>query len=105
MATQFWNYQENIAYSQEKANKVQLCATDHSRSTLWCLLPGQYIHPHVHAGDHIWMVLEGQGEFLQEGKAAVAIQPGTVLLAPAGDSHGVNNTGSDGLVFLSVSAG
>ena len=105
MPTQFWNYQEKIAYSLEKANKVQLGETDHSRSTLWCLLPGQHIHPHVHAGDHIWMVLEGQGEFLQEGKTAVAIQPGIVLLAPAGDSHGVNNTGSEGLVFLSVSAG
>lgn len=105
MAAEFWNYQEKIAYSQEKANKVQLAATDNSRSTLWCLLPGQHIHPHVHAGDHIWMVLEGSGEFLQEGKAPIAIQPGMVLLAPAGDSHGVNNNGSEGLVFLSISAG
>jgi len=105
MAAQFWNYQEKIAYSQEKANKVQLAETEHSRSTLWCLLPGQHIHAHVHAGDHIWMVLEGQGEFLQEGKPPVAIKPGMVLLAPAGDSHGVDNTGNAGLVFLSVSAG
>ena len=105
MATEFWNYQEKIAYNQEKANKVQLGATEVSRATLWCLLPGQHIHPHVHAGDHIWIVLEGEGEFLQEGKEPVAIQPGKLLLAPAGDSHGVNNTGSEGLVFLSVSAG
>ena len=105
MATQFWDYQEKIAYSQEKANKVQLGASDISRATLWCLLPEQHIHPHIHAGDHIWMVLEGAGEFLQEGQAPVAIKPGTVLLAPAGDSHGVNNTGSEGLVFLSISAG
>ncbi|NOY13431.1 MAG: cupin domain-containing protein [Deltaproteobacteria bacterium] len=105
MAGEFWNYQEQIAYNQEKANKVQLSTTEYSRATLWCLLPGQHIHPHIHAGDHIWMVLEGVGEFLQEGQAPVAIKPGTVLLAPAGDSHGVSNTGKVGLVFLSVSAG
>jgi quercetin dioxygenase-like cupin family protein len=105
MATQFWDYQEKITYNQEKANKVQLGASDISRASLWCLLPGQHIHPHIHAGDHIWMVLEGQGEFLQEGKEPVPIKPGTVLLAPAGDSHGVNNTGEAGLVFLSISAG
>lgn len=105
MATQFWDYQEKIAYSDEKANKVQLGATDISRATLWCLLPGQHIHPHVHAGDHIWMVLEGAGEFLQEGQQPVTIKPGSVLLAPAGESHGVNNTGNEGLVFLSISAG
>ena len=105
MATQFWDYQEKIAFNQDKANKVQLGASDISRATLWCLLPGQHIHPHIHAGDHIWMVLEGQGEFLQEGKEPVLIKPGTVLLAPAGDSHGVNNSSSAGLVFLSISAG
>lgn len=105
MPSELWKYQEQIAYSQEKANKVQLAATENSRATLWCLLPGQHIHPHVHGGDHIWMVLEGDGEFLQEGLDPVVIQPGTILLAPAGDSHGVNNTGAAGLVFLSVSAG
>ncbi len=105
MATEFWNYQEQIAYHQEKANKVQLGATEVSRATLWCLLPGQHIHPHVHAGDHIWMVLEGAGEFLQQDQPPVEIAAGSVLLAPAGDSHGVNNTGQQGLVFLSVSAG
>ena len=105
MDTEIWNYQDKIAYSKEKANKVQLSETVHSRTTLWCLMPGQHIHPHVHAGDHIWTVLEGEGEFLRDGQEPVAISPGTVLLAPAGESHGVNNSGKQGLVFVSVSAG
>lgn len=105
MSTEIWNYQEKIAYSKEKANKVQLAETANSRSTLWCLLPGQHIHPHVHAGDHIWVVLEGEGEFLQDEQGPTPISPGTVLLAPAGKSHGVNNSGSQGLVFVSISAG
>jgi len=105
MASQFWNYQQQVVFSQEKANKVALGETEASRSTLWCLLPGQQIKPHVHAGDHLWVVLEGEGEFLQEGQAAVPIAPGMILLAPAGESHGVHNSGSQGLVFVSVSAG
>jgi quercetin dioxygenase-like cupin family protein len=99
------DYQDKIAYSKEKANKVVLNEADHSRSTLWCLLPGQKIAPHVHAGDHVWTVLEGTGNYLSEGAEVQPIVPGTILVAPAGESHGVENTGEAGLVFLSVSAG
>jgi len=99
------DYQEKIVYSDEKANKVVLEETAFSRSTLWCLLPGQKIAPHIHAGDHVWTVFEGEGNYLSEEKAPVAIAPGTILVALAGESHGVENTGDKGLVFLSVSAG
>lgn len=104
MTTAFWNYQDKVTYSKEKANKVQLAETEFSRTTLWCLLPGQHIHPHVHAGDHIWIVLEGEGVFLGDGGPQV-LKPGTVLVAPQGQSHGVENQGREGLVFLSISAG
>jgi quercetin dioxygenase-like cupin family protein len=90
------DYREKIAYSDEKAGKIALSDTGHSRSTLWCLLPGQGIAPHVHAGDHIWAVFEGEGDYLSEGKPPRPIR---------GESHGVENTGKAGLVFLSVSAG
>ena len=99
------DYREKIQYGDDKPGKVALSETGHSRSTLWCLGPGQRIEPHVHAGDHIWAVFEGGGLFLSEGKSPQPIGPGTVLVAPAGGSHGVENTGGEGLVFLSVSAG
>jgi quercetin dioxygenase-like cupin family protein len=102
---QYANYQDKIAYSQEKANKVSLGETSHGRMTLWCLLPGQHIHAHVHAGDHYWVVLEGAGNYLAEGQAKVAVSAGTTLVAPAGESHGIENSGTEGLVFISISAG
>lgn len=98
-------YQDKIAFSQEKANKVALGETAHGRMTLWCLLPGQHIYPHIHAGDHYWVVLEGTGNYLAEGQDPVSVEPGTTLVAPAGESHGIENTGSEGLVFVSISAG
>ena len=99
------DYRNRVEFSEEKPGKVALSQTAHSRSTLWCLLPGQRIEPHVHAGDHIWTVFEGEGLFLSEVAEPRPISPGTVLVAPAGESHGVENTGTGGLVFLSVSAG
>lgn len=104
MKTAFWDYTDKVAYSQEKANKIALAETEHSRTTLWCLLPGQHIHPHVHAGDHIWVVLEGKGNFLSDD-APRELTPGDVLVAPAGEAHGIENTGQEGMVFISVSAG
>ncbi|PLX80528.1 MAG: cupin [Desulfuromonas sp.] len=104
MTDSFFQYREHVEFSQEKANKVPLGVGDHSRTTLWCLLPGQGIKPHVHAGDHVWVVLEGEGEFLTETDTA-SIRPGTVLTAPAGESHGVTNSSTGNLVFLSISAG
>ena len=98
------DYQEKIAYSDKKANKVAISATALSRTTLWCLLPGQQIKPHVHKGDHIWVVLEGEGRLL--GVAGEpALSPGFTATLPSGEPHGVINTGSVGLVFLSISAG
>jgi len=99
------DYREKILYSSEKPAKVALSQTSHSRSTLWCLAPGQRIAPHVHAGDHVWAVFEGEGLYLSEGLTPRPVGPGTVLVAPAGESHGVENTGTEGLVFLSISTG
>jgi quercetin dioxygenase-like cupin family protein len=104
MTGEIWDYSKQVAYSKEKANKITLAETPHSRTTLWCLLPGQHIHPHVHAGDHIWVVLEGEGNFLIDGGAR-PLHPGAVVVAPSGQAHGIENNGREGLVFISVSAG
>lgn len=105
MTIQTCQYQEKISFNKDKASKVVLSEGPHARTTLWCLNPGQEIHPHVHAGDHVWVVLEGQGLFLSEHADEQPVTPGTILSAPAGISHGIRNNGSQGLVFVSISAG
>ena len=105
MNIQSFDYRNEITYSDEKANKVVLTECDHARTTLWCLMPGQHIHPHVHAGDHVWIVLEGEGLFLSDGSSDLPITSGSIVSAPTGISHGVRNTGKKGLVFASISAG
>lgn len=105
MNIQAFDYRDKVSYSDEKACKVILTECAHARTTLWCLKPGQHIHPHVHAGDHVWVVLEGQGVFLSDGLDDLEIVPGSILSAPTGISHGVRNTGETGLIFASISAG
>ena len=105
MSIESFDYRSLISYSADKAHKVVLGEAAHTRTTLWCLQPGQHIHPHVHAGDHVWVVLEGEGQFLSDGEVQRPVSAGTVLIAPAGMAHGIENTGSCGLVFVSVSAG
>lgn len=105
MAIQAFDYRSQVRFTSDKANKVILSEGQHARTTLWCLMPGQHIHAHVHAGDHIWVVFEGEGTFLSDGQPGMPVSPGTILSAPAGVSHGIDNTGSTGLVFASISAG
>lgn len=105
MSIESFDYRDQVIFSDEKARKVVLSEAAHARTTLWCLKPGQSIHPHVHAGDHVWVVLEGVGQFLSHESDPVRVEPGTILSAPAGLSHGIENTGDSGLVFASISAG
>lgn len=98
-------YQEQVHFNDDKPAKVVLSETAYTRTTLWCLKPGQKIVPHVHAGDHVWIILEGEGHFLSGSDEYLSVRPGTILSAPAGVSHGIANIGQTGLVFASVSAG
>lgn len=105
MTIESFTYQEHVRYHDSQPGKVVLSETAHARTTLWCLSPGQRIAPHVHAGDHVWVILEGEGLFMATGQADRPVGPGTILSAPAQQSHGILNHGQTGLVFISISAG
>lgn len=91
-----------VSFSPDKASKVVLAEGAHARVTVWCLEPGQNIQPHVHAGDHAWTVVDGEGWFLTaEGEHPVAA--GSFVFAPEGEAHGMR--AGTRLTFVSVSAG
>jgi quercetin dioxygenase-like cupin family protein len=93
---------EEVLAAGTGERKLAVADGPHSRVTLWQLEPGQEIQPHVHEGDHVWVVQKGQGWLLTEaGEAAVA--PGSLALVPEGEPHGMR-AGTQ-LVFVSVSAG
>ena len=78
--------------------------TDDAAIIAWTVKPGQRISPHVHpGGQDTWTVITGEGEYQVDALGAtVRIAAGDVAVAPAGAVHGVLNTGSRALVFVSV---
>lgn len=69
-----------------------------------CLLPGQSQHLHDHPEqDKFYYVVEGNGLFTV-GDEQQPCGPATLILAPAGVPHGVDNVGDQLLTFMTVIA-
>lgn len=99
---------QNIARLAEfdagKMGKVSLAAGERLYAGLNCFLPGQEHASHVHADqDKLYYVLSGAGE-AQVGEETRKVAQGDLILARAGVSHGLKNTGSSPLVVLVVFA-
>jgi len=89
-------------FNDEKPCKETLWTGGTSRINLNSMKPGQEITPHIHNGDHIWVVLQGSGEFLSSDKESQVIDIGKIVIVPAGEEHGVRNTTKENLVFASI---
>ncbi|MDR2727237.1 MAG: cupin domain-containing protein [Deltaproteobacteria bacterium] len=64
--------------------------------------PGCSIGEHTHQGDfEVYVIISGQGRFMDNGQAAV-VGPGDVCLTRNGESHAIENTGTEDLVFTAV---
>ncbi len=95
------------AYSDEKMKKVSLFSTARVMNDLYCLEPGQKQKVHAHAGeDKLYYILEGSGS-VTVGETESPISAGQIVIAPAGEPHGIAN-GNDGrmnvLVFMAPNA-
>ena len=75
---------DHAVYSPDKMGKSTLFQSDRLLVGLNAFEPGQEHALHAHAGmDKVYHVIEGQGLFLLEGRAA-SMEAGTVLVAPEG---------------------
>lgn len=70
----------------------------------WYVKPGQRIAAHVHLqGQDTWTVLSGQGDYQLTAQGQTRrLVAGDVAVAEVGQVHGVHNSGSEPLVFVSV---
>lgn len=63
------------------------------------LKPGAGVGYHVHTGEgEMYYVLSGKGEYNDNG-VIVPIKAGDVTYCKSGEGHGIENTGSEDLVF------
>jgi quercetin dioxygenase-like cupin family protein len=71
--------------------------------TLSMLQPGNQKPRHVHPeADSVIVVVAGEGEYLLDGDKARPVRTGDVCLAPAGEVHGMRNSGSETMKWLLV---
>jgi quercetin dioxygenase-like cupin family protein len=81
-------------FSADKLKKHNLFQTDRFFLDVYCLKPGQSQKPHAHGeSDKVYVVLEGTCRF-RVGTDEEEQGPGVAVFAPAGEEHGVWNTGS-----------
>ena len=100
MVSNFLNWREFEGSSSDKFYKTTMWQGQHVMVGLNCLEPGQVQPVHAHAGaDKFYLVLAGRGSFIV-GEVQQTAETGTVVVAPAGVSHGVTNTGDERLSLL-----
>lgn len=86
--------------SEPKHYKTTLFQGTHLMLGMNCLESGQVQRIHAHARqDKFYFVVEGEGTFTVGERAQVA-GPGTVVIAPVGMEHGVENTGDSRLTLF-----
>jgi mannose-6-phosphate isomerase-like protein (cupin superfamily) len=91
---------ERRAFRPEKMQKINFFDTPRMFCDIYCLEPGQEQKRHRHEGaDKVYFVLEGEGSF-SVGAEEARLAPGTAVLAPSGEDHGVRNPGPERLVVL-----
>ena len=100
MVSNFLNWRDFEDSNPEKFYKTTLWQGEHVMVGLNCLEPGQVQKVHAHAGaDKFYFVLAGRGSFVV-GEEEQTAEAGRLVVAPAGVSHGVTNTGDERLSLL-----
>ena len=96
----FLNWQDHAGSQPEKFYKTTLWQGEHVMVGLNCLEPGQIQKVHAHDGaDKFYLVLAGRGKFTV-GDTQQDAGAGTLVLAPSGIPHGVENAGDERLSLL-----
>lgn len=91
-------------FSAEKMQKINLVETSRFFCDIYCLCPGQSQKLHQHAdADKIYYVLEGEVG-VQVGDEKQVCTAGHLVLAPAGEQHGVHNGGPGNATLLVLMA-
>lgn len=104
MEDRIFTLNELAKFDANEPQKVMVYQTDKTLGAMWCLEPGQevFLHQHPNADD-VWICLEGEsGQYFMGEGQAVEIQKGMALLAKAGQTHGMRNTGKDRFVFIGI---
>lgn len=103
MSIQILNLLQKQQYNDDKRYQETVWSDDSGRISMICMKPGQEIQTHTHHGNHIWTVLQGEGDLLT-GKEPLKISVGQIVVVPPFEHHGIRNSSGDNLVIASITA-
>ncbi|HEX2501047.1 MAG TPA: cupin domain-containing protein [Methylomirabilota bacterium] len=82
---------EHVAFQEGKMARRRLAATERLQADLYCLQPGQSQAAHVHGDqDKLYVGVEGRAR-IRVGPEVDWLEPGVLVVAPAGVEHGLDN--------------
>jgi mannose-6-phosphate isomerase-like protein (cupin superfamily) len=91
------------SFNEDAMVKVNVFETPRFFCDIYCLRPGQSQKVHSHAAnDKLYYIVRGEATVIV-GSESRALRAGEIVLAPAGEPHGVTNeSGADAvcLVFM-----
>jgi mannose-6-phosphate isomerase-like protein (cupin superfamily) len=90
-------------FNDEKRHRETIWSDKQSNINLLCMKQGQEITTHTHHGNHVWIVMEGQGELISAGEKQI-IEPGKIVIVPPLVDHAIRNAGTENLVIASITA-
>lgn len=95
---------EFLQSSEDEPIRSIVRESPHATIIAWTVAPGQRIALHTHPqGQDTWTVISGAGDYQTDDAGGVqSIRAGHVVVATAGQVHGVLNSGNVPLVFVSV---
>jgi mannose-6-phosphate isomerase-like protein (cupin superfamily) len=83
---------ERAAFQDGKMARHRLAATGRLHADLYCLRPGQSQAAHVHGEqDKLYIGIEGRAR-IRVGGEVDWLEPGILVVAPAGVEHGLENS-------------
>ncbi|HHY28849.1 MAG TPA: cupin domain-containing protein [Desulfitobacterium dehalogenans] len=89
----------------KNAKKTVLYESDCTNTAVINLQPGDSVPAHQHPNtDDIWVVIQGEGEFLGGKGVSLPMKAGTIIPNLKGEAHGIKNTGDEPLVVIAFSA-
>jgi len=94
--------QDRIVFEDVKMVRHLLAATSRCQADLYCLRPGQSQAAHTHGDqDKLYVGVDGVGR-IRVGTEEQWLEPGVLVVAPAGVEHGLTNPSDAPLVVLVV---
>ena len=94
------NTTTSVDFDDKKMRKVNLFESPRFFCDLYCLRPGQEQKVHSHAeNDKVYYILRGEGKVIV-GDEERSLSEGEIVVARAGEPHGIKNETDVDLVCL-----